>query len=97
MAANQLARRSVPSARIGWVEPFAKPISGVWNMMGIASAFALRATADVSLHPSLYGVWVVKRRCEIGGGIPDHPPAPIDHHKSGGDGVWSGIARTGDE
>jgi hypothetical protein len=35
-----------------WVEPFAKPISGVWNMMGIASAFALRATADKSLHPS---------------------------------------------
>src|SRR5260370_966822 len=37
--------------RVGWVEPFAKPIT-VQKMMGIASAFALRATADKSLHPS---------------------------------------------
>ncbi len=44
-----------------------------------------------ALYPSLYGVWVVKRGYELGGGIPDHSPAPIDHHKSGGDGLWSGI------
>jgi len=50
-----------------------------------------------SFNPSLYGVWVVKRGYELGGGIPDHSPAPIDHHKSGGDGLWSGIPWTWEE
>jgi hypothetical protein len=40
------------NGHVGWVEPFAKPITVVQSMMGIASAFALRATADKSLHPS---------------------------------------------
>jgi hypothetical protein len=42
----------IVAASVGWVEPLAKPITVVANMMGIASAFALRATADTSLNPS---------------------------------------------
>src|SRR5258705_7635506 len=38
------------SASVEWVEPFATIT--VQNMRGIASAFALRAKADKSLHPS---------------------------------------------
>jgi hypothetical protein len=38
---------------MAWVEPLAKPIIfHKWRLMGIASAFALWATADESLHPS---------------------------------------------
>ena len=47
------------AASVGWVEPFAKPIT-VQKVMGIASAFALRATADTSLHPS-YALLVARR------------------------------------
>jgi hypothetical protein len=66
------------------VEPFAKPINFVQDMMGMASAFALRATADTSLKPS-YALGVPTRYFSDGAAESDgqYNWPSGSHYKSG--------------
>src|SRR5258705_12046100 len=66
------------SASVEWVEPFATIT--VQNMRGIASAFALRAKADKSLHPS----YALPRSL-----IPRHRVSPSASPMTGSSGVSS--------
>src|SRR5258707_1560413 len=81
---GETVARGLGSAGAGWIEPFAKPMRAVWNVMGIASlhpSYALRAATQNPVIPRACGVSSTPRLLDsITGvsGILDRPVKPGD-------------------